>query len=318
MRRRMLAICCLVSLTGAAPAPPKRIVSLNTCSDQYVLALADPGQIAALSPYGHDPELSAAIGQARRFPVLKRPAEEVLALRPDLVIGFPDGAGGVVGAPDGRWRKLGLASADSFAAIRDQIRQVAAVVGHPARGEAMIAGMERDLAALPRSRRGGVAAYYQRRGYMTGTGTLVDELIRRAGSPSGCETWQASAGAGAAGGDDRGQARLSDCGARQRKGRRSGDGNAAPPGAAIHPPHPRTASVDRVRRPRLCAGRAQHRGAGGRRKQRQDAAKGRAPAMKRGGRPPPSPSTVRSGHARRHRPIGRRCCSHRRSHILHP
>ena len=181
MRRRMLAICCLVSLTGAAPAPPKRIVSLNTCSDQYVLALADPGQIAALSPYGHDPELSAAIAKAQRFPVLKRPAEEVLALRPDLVIGFPDGAGGVVGAPDGRWRKLGLASADSFAAIRDQIRQVAGVVGHPARGEAMIAGMERDLAARPRSRRGGVAAYYQRRGYMTGTGTLVDELIRRAG-----------------------------------------------------------------------------------------------------------------------------------------
>ncbi|WP_449471118.1 ABC transporter substrate-binding protein [Sphingobium chungangianum] len=181
MRRKIIAALLAFSLTGAAPSPPKRIVSLNTCSDQYVLTLADPGQIAALSPYGHDPELSAAVAKARRFPVLKRPAEEVLALRPDLVIGFPDGAGGVVGAPDGRWRKLGLASADSFAAIRDQIRQVAAVVGHPARGEAMIAGMERDLAALPRSRRGGVAAYYQRRGYMTGTGTLVDELIRRAG-----------------------------------------------------------------------------------------------------------------------------------------
>lgn len=181
MRRKIIAALLALSLTGAAPVPPKHIVSLNTCSDQYVLALADPGQIAALSPYGHDPELSAAVAKARRFPVLKRPAEEVLALRPDLVIGFPDGAGGVVGAPDGRWRKLGLASADSFAAIRGQIRQVAAVVGHPARGEAMIAGMERDLAALPRSRRGGVAAYYQRRGYMTGTGTLVDELIRRAG-----------------------------------------------------------------------------------------------------------------------------------------
>ena len=179
--KKIIAALLALGLTGAAPAPPRRIVSLNTCSDQYVLALADPGQIAALSPYGHDPELSAAVAKARRFPILKRPAEEVLALRPDLVIGFPNGAGGIVGAPDGRWRKLGLASADSFAAIRDQIRQVAAVVGHPARGEAMIAAMERDLAALPRSRRGGVAVYYQRRGYMTGTGTLVDELIRRAG-----------------------------------------------------------------------------------------------------------------------------------------
>ena len=116
MRRKIIAALLAFSLTAAAPAPPRRIVSLNTCADQYVLALADPGQIAALSPYGHDPELSAAVAKARRFPVLKRPAEEVLALRPDLVIGFPDGAGGVVGAPDGRWRKLGLASADSFAA----------------------------------------------------------------------------------------------------------------------------------------------------------------------------------------------------------
>jgi iron complex transport system substrate-binding protein len=86
-----------------------------------------------------------------------------------------------VGAPPGRWRKLGLASADSFASIRAQIRQVAAAVGHRERGEALIRAMEHDLAALPRTRRGGVAAYYQRRGYMTGTGTLVDELIRRAG-----------------------------------------------------------------------------------------------------------------------------------------
>ena len=178
---RITAALCALVLTGAAPVPPKRIVSLNTCADQYVLALADPVQIAALSPYGHDPELSAAVDKARRFRALRRPAEEVLAIRPDLLIGFPDGGGGVVGAPPGQWRTVGLASADSFATVRAQIRQVAAAVGHPARGEALIRTMEHDLAALPRSRRGGVAAYYQRRGYMTGTGTLVDELMRRAG-----------------------------------------------------------------------------------------------------------------------------------------
>jgi len=178
---KMIMALIALALTGAAPAPPRRIVSLNTCTDQYVLALADAAQIAALSPYGHDPELSAAVAKARRFPALKRPAEQVLAIRPDLVIGFPDGAGGVVGAPPGKWRTLGLSSAESFATIRDQVRQVAAAIGHPQRGEALIQAMERDLAAVPKSRRGGVAAYYQRRGYMTGTGTLVDELMRRAG-----------------------------------------------------------------------------------------------------------------------------------------
>lgn len=178
---KVIAALCAFGLTAATPAPPRRIVSLNTCADQYVLALADPAQIAALSPYGHDPELSAAVAKARRFPTLRRPAEEVLAIRPDLLIGFPAGGDGVVGAPPGRWRTLGLASADSFASIKAQIRQVAAAVGHVDRGETLIRAMERDLAALPRPRRGGVAAYYQRRGYMTGTGTLVDELIRRAG-----------------------------------------------------------------------------------------------------------------------------------------
>nr|WP_087575282.1 ABC transporter substrate-binding protein [Sphingomonas sp. CDS-1] len=181
MRGRIIATAlCALMLTGAAPAPPKRIVSLNTCADQYVLALADPGQIAALSPYGHDPELSAAVDKARRFKTLKRPAEEVMALQPDLLVGFPSGDS-VVGAPPGPWRTLGLASADSYPMILAQIRQVAAAVGHPERGEALIARMNRDLIALPRSRRGGVAAYYQRRGYMTGTGTLVDDLMKRAG-----------------------------------------------------------------------------------------------------------------------------------------
>jgi iron complex transport system substrate-binding protein len=179
--RTIIAALCVLGLTGAAAPAPKRIVSLNTCADQYVLALADPRQIVALSPYGHDSELSAAVAKARRFRTLRRPAEEVLAMRPDLLIGFPDGAGSVVGAPPGHWRTLGLASADSLVTIRAQIREVAAAVGHRERGEALIRRMDRDLAPLPQAGRGGVAAYYQRRGYMTGTGTLVDELIRRAG-----------------------------------------------------------------------------------------------------------------------------------------
>lgn len=181
LMRRLIAALALLALTAAAPAPPRRIVSLNVCADQLVLALADPGQIAGLSAYAHDPELSAAATKARAFRSLRRPAEEVLDIRPDLLVGFPAGENAVVGAPPGRWRTQGVASADSYAMIRDQIRDVARAVGHPERGAALVARMDRDLAALPRARRGGVAAYYQRRGYMTGTGTLVDDLMRRTG-----------------------------------------------------------------------------------------------------------------------------------------
>ena len=183
MLTRTLALGLAMGLlTGAAsPRGPRRIVSLNVCADQYLLALADPGQIAALSRNARDPELSAAADKARGFRLLRRGSEEVLAIQPDLILGFPAGPGQVAGAPPGRWPALGLASAESHGAILEQIRQVARAVGHPGRGEALIAAMERDLAALPRARRGGVAAYYQRRGFMTGTGTLIDDLMTRVG-----------------------------------------------------------------------------------------------------------------------------------------
>ncbi|SFP45615.1 ABC transporter substrate-binding protein [Sphingomonas rubra] len=173
----------LLLLTGAAAAPPPpsrptRIVSLNLCADQYLLALADRSQIAALTRLARDPEMSAAAVAARAVPVGKGGAEDVLMLRPDLVIAAPYR---LATLPVRGVATLGLAEANSYADIVAQIRLVAAAVGHPARGEALIARMNRDLAALPRPGRGAVAAYYQRRGFLTGTGTLVDELLRRLG-----------------------------------------------------------------------------------------------------------------------------------------
>jgi iron complex transport system substrate-binding protein len=54
--------------------------------------------------------------------------------------------------------------------------------GHPERGEALIARMRAQLAAIgPPPGRGRIAAYYQRRGYLTGGGSLIDTMIRRVG-----------------------------------------------------------------------------------------------------------------------------------------
>jgi len=65
--------------------------------------------------------------------------------------------------------------------LAESIRQTAVAIGHPERGDALVARMEGELAGLPKPGRGRVAAYYQRRGYMTGTGTLIDELMMRVG-----------------------------------------------------------------------------------------------------------------------------------------
>jgi len=182
--RLLLPVAALLTI-GAAPAlphRPMRIVSLNMCADQYLLALADPGQIAALTRFSRDPALSAAADAAQRVPVSRGTAEDVVALDPDLVIASPGRRSGTMAAlANRRYPTLEVKSAESYADIVAQVRKVADAVGHPERGEALIARMDAALAALPRARSGGVAAYYQRRGYLSGSGTLIDDLMHRAG-----------------------------------------------------------------------------------------------------------------------------------------
>jgi iron complex transport system substrate-binding protein len=181
---RSLALAPLLLLLGAAPpARPQRIVSLNLCADQYLMALADPGQIAVLTQFARDPLLSAAASQAAGVPMSRGSAEEVLALRPDLLIATPGRRRETTAQLRGRdIATLDLPSAESYADIVRQVRKVAAAIGHPGRGEALIRRMDAGLAALPPAPgRGRVAAYYQRRGFLTGTGTLVDDLMHRMG-----------------------------------------------------------------------------------------------------------------------------------------
>lgn len=169
--------------TASSPAAPRRIASLYLCADQYLLALADPGQIVGLSRYARDPVLSAHARQAASIPTIRGSAEEILKLRPDLLLTSAGRNREVLARLDGRGiPMLKVRTAETYAEIKARIREVAAAVGHPERGEAMIARMDARLARVPRASGGGrVAAYYQRRGYLTGGGTLIDELMRRVG-----------------------------------------------------------------------------------------------------------------------------------------
>jgi iron complex transport system substrate-binding protein len=182
----LAAIALAGGLACAAPTPekkpPQRIVSINLCADQLVLALADRGQIAGLSRNAAKPDMSDEAVRAKGLRILGNSAEEILAIDPDLIIGMPARRSAAMTMLKGRdYRMLDLKSAETFDGIVTAIRATAVAVGHPERGEALIARMRADLARLPRPGTGKVAAYYQRRGYMTGTGTLIDELIGRMG-----------------------------------------------------------------------------------------------------------------------------------------
>ena len=133
------------------------MVSFNLCADQLVVALADPEQIAGLRPMPTDPALSVVADKARAFRRLDWQAESTIALEPDLVLIGPNDRSvtrRMLASQGLRVVEVGFVS--DLESARRQIREMAALLGHPERGEKLIAELERArarLAAAARERR---------------------------------------------------------------------------------------------------------------------------------------------------------------------
>lgn len=179
----LLAILLFLAGTAAAAAP-QRVVSLNLCTDQYLLALADREQIAALTTFAADPAMSAGAQQAAGIRLIRGAAEEVVRLDPDLVLG------GTFTRRETRamlrrmgYRVVDVPTAESFDAVRATTRDLAALLGHPDRGERLIADLDRALAedGGDDAAAGPTALYFQRRGFANGAKSLMTEIMASAG-----------------------------------------------------------------------------------------------------------------------------------------
>ena len=175
-------VFCIASGVAAAPA---RVVSINLCSDQYLLALASPGQIASVTWLAADAVRSSEAKVAAGIPVNRGRAEEVVAFRPDMVFAnqFSDPAAISL------IRRLDipvvvLPAADDFGGVVENVRIAADALGVPERGRAVIAAIRETLGAKPTDGNRPVVAALKPGGYTEGPGTLMDEAIARAGGVS--------------------------------------------------------------------------------------------------------------------------------------
>jgi len=172
-------------LAGPTQAdPPKRIVSFNLCADQLVVALADPEQIAGLSPYATDPALSVVAEQAAHFPQVQWQAEAVIPLKPDLVI--TSRADRVVTKQMLTALGVPVTEIDLVADIdsaREQVMEIAHQVGHPERGEALVEAIDsaRERLVTAPHPRGETALLVGNGGYTAGPASLAAALIHAAG-----------------------------------------------------------------------------------------------------------------------------------------
>jgi iron complex transport system substrate-binding protein len=191
--RRVLAALALLAWSlvvvsanaaeGTHPAP-RRIVSLNLCTDQLVLALADRDAVRSVTWLARDPQSAVMAAAAADVPVNHGLAEEIIPFAPDLVVAGVYTTRTTVAL----LKRFGLPLLEidvpqSLPAIYGQIRTVAHALGHPERGEAMVTAMMADLPALGPVPEGPwpVAVVYHPNGFTGGRGSLIDDLLTRAG-----------------------------------------------------------------------------------------------------------------------------------------
>lgn len=193
MARIIASFQIILLLLGLAVSPaaadvqrPQRIVSMNQCTDLLLLLLVDPHRIASISfvsgmPQWTPPEYSGVID---RLPKNRGQAEEVLALKGDLVVTERFNNGQTVQL----LRRLGYKVAEfdvetGFGDIRANILKMGDLVGERPRAEAIVAAFDARLASLKARASGGgrVLADIGVNGWMSGEGTLMGAVANAAG-----------------------------------------------------------------------------------------------------------------------------------------
>ena len=174
------------SVSSPSSERPMRIVSLDFCADQYVLKLADREQILALSPDA-DREFSFMRSEADGLPRVRPLAEDVLILKPDLVVrsygGGPNAAAMFerAGIPV---LQVGWATSihgGDVGTIPRVVTDVAVGLGQADRGEALVDEYNERLNRIKANSSGQTALYMTPTGVTTGGDTMAHKMMQAAG-----------------------------------------------------------------------------------------------------------------------------------------
>lgn len=177
-----LALMLCMGVTGAR-AEPRRIVSMNLCTDQMALLLAGPERIVSISFLGADPAESPLADLAKGIPINHGLAEEVIAAKPDLVL-----AGRyTTGFAKAMLKRLGyqvveIESPETIAGIHSTMTTLGEALGTQARAAELLAAMDRRLAAVSEpAGKYGSAIIFDANGFTVGRPGLADEVMSLTG-----------------------------------------------------------------------------------------------------------------------------------------
>jgi len=180
----MLMSLALFADDHAKPRP-QRIVSTGLCADQLLLMIADRAQIASLSSFVSNPEMSYMSDAVGDLPLNNSSAEEVIPYQPDLIV-----ASSFAARDTTRFlRRLGyqvklLNPPTTIEQTYQLLRDFGEWTGNRHRAEAMVERMQLEIRAIQTryaQRPQKSVIVYSPNGYTIGANTLEHDLLTKAG-----------------------------------------------------------------------------------------------------------------------------------------
>ena len=150
----LLAACTAPPQPQAgAGGTPRRVVSLNLCTDELLLLLAGPDQVASVTHLSHLPAETPLARMASRYPANDGKLANSMAAAPDLVLtqgggGDPAGIAARIGVP-----LIDLPFPQTIDDVKASIGTVAQALGRGRAGEALIARIDALQASEPSATR---------------------------------------------------------------------------------------------------------------------------------------------------------------------
>ena len=156
------------------------VASLNLCTDEYLLLLARPGEVATVSFLSQDPQESPLWKLARRHRANSGSLETALSTRPTAVLTM--GGGGRATALIARRLRIRAIDLKPAASIRDvaaNLKIVALALGEPRRAVPWLRRLEALRSTVPR--RASDAVWLSAGGQSIGVPSVGSEWMRIAG-----------------------------------------------------------------------------------------------------------------------------------------
>jgi len=170
-----------VSTAELSSSQAMRIVSLDFCSDQFVLKLMDRERILAVSPDAVK-DFSYMRETAKGLASVRPTAEDVLVLQPDLIVRSYGGGPNAqsffesAGVP-----VITLGWAGDIDGVLNLMSETSKKLGEEKRGDAVVSDMNARLAAIQTKNETRAALYMTPTGVTTGEGSLIHEMMLAAG-----------------------------------------------------------------------------------------------------------------------------------------